>query len=68
MCRVCLFQAGPDASRPNVVVGYQDGYLVPMCDDHLRVARACDQMGIAVNPAQAVLDELMTFYRTTALT
>lgn len=68
VCHVCLFQRGVHASPPDVVVGHRDGSLVPLCDDHLRVARACDQAFAALIPAETVFEDLTRSYRAVALT
>lgn len=67
VCHVCLFQVGPLSSRPDQVMVSRDGGLVPLCDQHLRVAEACFSHGYEIQSAGSVLRQLLDSYMVECL-
>lgn len=67
VCPVCLYQRAIASSRPTVVAGYRDDSLVPLCEEHLRVARSCGSPPRDLIPARSVLTEVVESYGTDPL-
>jgi hypothetical protein len=67
LCFLCLAERGLDAGRPRFVARLRHGRLIPLCDDHLDLARRYELPIRGVMDGVAVEQALLDAYAVDAL-
>jgi len=62
VCPECFWRDAPDAARPSFVTVLRDGHVIPLCPEHLDVARACGVRLEDLRPATEVEAAILATY------
>ena len=62
VCPECIWRPGLQTARPALVTVLQDGHAIPLCPDHLDVARACGVPTGDLRPAAEIEGSILSTY------